>query len=110
MIDGSVYSQSVCDHAAWAAGRTGASVDLLHVLGRRDLSSEPVNLSGSIGLGARTALLQELAALDASKAKTAQQRGRSILRSEEHTSELQSLIRNSYAVLCLQRKINKTSQ
>src|SRR3546814_2717767 len=79
MIDGSVYSQSVCDHAAWAAGRTGASVDLLHVLGRRDLSSEPVNLSGSIGLGARTALLQELAALDASKAKLAQQRGRLIL-------------------------------
>src|SRR3546814_14954727 len=27
-----------------------------------------------------------------------------ILRSEEHTSELQSLIRNSYAVFCLQNK------
>src|SRR3546814_4578213 len=26
------------------------------------------------------------------------------LRSEEHTSELQSLMRNSYAVLCLQKK------
>src|SRR3546814_9422341 len=31
-------------------------------------------------------------------------------RSEEHTSELQSLMRNSYAVFCLQKKImnNKT--
>src|SRR3546814_1124722 len=30
-------------------------------------------------------------------------------RSEEHTSELQSLMRNSYAVLCLKKK-NKTNQ
>src|SRR3546814_9481824 len=28
-------------------------------------------------------------------------------RSEEHTSELQSLMRNSYAVFCLQKKNNK---
>src|SRR3546814_1386641 len=29
-------------------------------------------------------------------------------RSEEHTSELQSLMRISYAVFCLQKKINKS--
>src|SRR3546814_5738180 len=29
-------------------------------------------------------------------------------RSEEHTSELQSLMRNSYAVFCLQNKTHKT--
>src|SRR3546814_19015286 len=29
-------------------------------------------------------------------------------RSEEHTSELQSLMRSSYAVLCLKKKIKKT--
>src|SRR3546814_6477176 len=29
------------------------------------------------------------------------------LRSEEHTSELQSLMRNSYAVFCLKKKKNK---
>src|SRR3546814_1155205 len=29
---------------------------------------------------------------------------RAFLRSEEHTSELQSLLRNSYAVLCLKKK------
>src|SRR3546814_5765118 len=29
-------------------------------------------------------------------------------RSEEHTSELQSLMRNSYAVFCLKKKDNKT--
>src|SRR3546814_20028396 len=31
-------------------------------------------------------------------------RARSIPRSEEHTSELQSLMRNSYAVYCLKKK------
>src|SRR3546814_2922938 len=30
--------------------------------------------------------------------------GNNYLRSEEHTSELQSLIRNSYAVFCLKKK------
>src|SRR3546814_4206413 len=30
-----------------------------------------------------------------------------LARSEEHTSELQSLMRNSYAVFCLQNKNNK---
>src|SRR3546814_7731142 len=31
------------------------------------------------------------------------------LRSEEHTSELQSLMRISYAVFCLKKKTNKTT-
>src|SRR3546814_9391474 len=32
------------------------------------------------------------------------------IRSEEHTSELQSLMRNSYAVFCLKKKKNKTTK
>src|SRR3546814_10852022 len=32
------------------------------------------------------------------------------LRSEEHTSELQSLMRSSYAVFCLKKKHNKKKQ
>src|SRR3546814_6731932 len=31
-------------------------------------------------------------------------------RSEEHTSELQSLMRISYAVFCLKKKINRTTR
>src|SRR3546814_9256684 len=34
---------------------------------------------------------------------------RVLTRSEEHTSELQSLMRISYAVFCLKKKINKKS-
>jgi nucleotide-binding universal stress UspA family protein len=79
LVDGSVYTQSVCDHAAWVARRTDAAVDLLHVLGRRETTSAPANLSGNITLGARTALLEELSALDEQRAKLAQKRGRAIL-------------------------------
>jgi nucleotide-binding universal stress UspA family protein len=79
LVDGSIYARSVCDHAAWIAGRTGQPVELLHVLGRRETASVPSDLSGSIALGARTALLSELATLDEQRAKLAQKRGRAIL-------------------------------
>ncbi|WP_376711409.1 universal stress protein [Pseudochrobactrum lubricantis] len=88
LIDGSAYAKSVCDHIAWIASKTDVTVEILHVIGRRDLSSEPVNLSGSIGLGARTALLEELADLDAQKAKVALARGRLLL--DEANAHLQA--------------------
>jgi nucleotide-binding universal stress UspA family protein len=78
LVDGSIYSASVCDHAAWVAGRTGAPVELLHVLGRRE-GPQSQDLSGAIRLGARTALMEELATLDAQRSKLMAQRGRAIL-------------------------------
>src|SRR3546814_9633031 len=39
--------------------------------------------------------------------QTQKAHGRNLNRSEEHTSELQSLMRISYAVLCLKNKNNK---
>lgn len=83
LIDGSIYSKSVCENAAWIASRTGAPVELLHVLGRRETSSS--DLSGSIALGARTALLEELSSLDERRSKLAQKRGRAILEDAEAT-------------------------
>ncbi|EKE78223.1 universal stress protein [Oceanibaculum indicum] len=79
LIDGSIYTQSVCDHAAWVAARTKASVDLLHVLGRRTVSSVPADFSGNLNADARDTLLAELAGLDEQQAKLAQKRGRLIL-------------------------------
>lgn len=78
LVDGSIYAASVCDHAAWIAERTGAPVELLHVLGRRE-GAETQDRSGAIALGARTALLNELAALDAQRAKLMMERGRAML-------------------------------
>ncbi len=78
-LDGSVYADSVTDHAAWAALSLKASVELLHVLGRRDVSTAAPDLSGSIAADAQQHLLAELAALDADRAKLVQKRGRLIL-------------------------------
>ncbi|TNC59443.1 universal stress protein [Rubellimicrobium roseum] len=77
LVDGSIYSESVCHHAAWAAARLNAGVDLLHVLGRREVPTG--DLSAALRLGARTALLEDLAQLDAQRAKLAQAKGRAIL-------------------------------
>ena len=77
-VDGSVYSESVCRHAAWISQRTQSPVELIHVLGRRDGTGNR-DLSGAIRLGARTRLMEELAELDAQRAKLVSHRGRAIL-------------------------------
>lgn len=78
LLDGSDYSHSVCHHTAWIAQKLGASVDAMHVLGRRE-GSEKTDLSGNLRLGARTALLNELATMDEQRAKLAQAKGHAIL-------------------------------
>lgn len=83
LVDGSAYSESVCHHAAWIARRLNASVDVMHVLGRRETATSQ-NLSGTLTLGARSALLAELAAADESRARLAQAKGRAILEDAQH--------------------------
>lgn len=78
-IDASSYARSVCDHAAWVAARMGASVEILHAIGRRDASGDAGDFSGALGADARDTLLAELSALDQQNAKLAQKRGRLIL-------------------------------
>ena len=107
LIDGSIYSESVCDHAAWLATRMKASVEVLHVLGRRTASGAQ-NLSGSIGLGARTSLLEELADSDAQIAKLAHKRGRAILDdaskrlTDDGVTEVTTALRNADIVETVQ--------
>ncbi len=78
LVDGSDYAASLCNHAAWIAQRTGAAVELVHILDQRN-APQTRDLSGTIALGARSALLNELAELDAQRAKLITQRGRAIL-------------------------------
>lgn len=78
LVDGSAAAAAVCDHAAWAAARMGLAVELVHVLGPRG-TADRHDHSGAIALGARSALLAELAALDAQRSKLLAQHGRAIL-------------------------------
>ncbi len=79
-IDASaVYGTSVCDLAAWAAGRLGAGIELLHVVQRKDAVSQRHDLSGAIGLGVKTELLEELTRIDEAEGKLAVARGRLLL-------------------------------
>ncbi len=87
LVDGSTYSASVCDHAAWAASRMETGVQILHTLDR-PRSSVPADLSGNLQLGARSALLEELAKSDADRARLAHARGRLVL--EEAATRLRA--------------------
>ncbi len=107
-VDDSNYSRSVCDHAAWVAVRIDGSVELINVLGRRSDSGAPVDLSGSIGLGARSTLLEELAEQDGQVAKLDHKRGRAILDDAKETllkagvSRVSTMLRNDGIVETVQ--------
>jgi len=77
-IDGSAWSPAVCDAAVWSAKRMSAPLKFFHAL-HRDRAPGAVNLSGSIGLGARESLLSELAELDAKRNRIAREAGQEML-------------------------------
>jgi nucleotide-binding universal stress UspA family protein len=78
-IDASAYANSVCDLAAWASKRLQLPVELLHVVQRRDAVAARRDLSGAIGLGVKTNLMEELVRLEESEAKLQVERGRELL-------------------------------
>lgn len=77
-IDGSRSTTSVCDYAAWASLRLDAPLMLFHVLDQLRYPTEP-DLAGSIGLGSREHLLEELAELDQKRSRIALDQGRHML-------------------------------
>lgn len=78
-VDGSPHMQSVCTLSAWAAQQSGASVTLLHVVPAHADIALHDDLSGQIGLGAKTELMQALVELDAERAKIDQKKGQIML-------------------------------
>lgn len=77
-IDNSPSSLAVCDYAAWGSQRLSAPLTLLHVLDEAKYPAS-ADLSGNIGLGSREHLLEELAELDAQRAKLALEQGQHML-------------------------------
>ena len=72
-------AETVCDFAAWSSLQMHAPLTLLHILEKSD---KPVktNLSGSIGLGAREQLMDELSELDEKRSKILKEQGRLMLK------------------------------
>ena len=82
-IDASSYASSVCELAAWAATRLSASVEILHVVQRKDAVAARKDLSGAIGLGVKSELLEELTQIDEAESKLAISDGRLLLAQAE---------------------------
>lgn len=78
-IDASTYTESVCHWAAWAAARLEAPLEYLHVLNRHPEAASIADFSGNLTLGAQEKLLQDLTAVDESRSKLGQERGRLLL-------------------------------
>ncbi|MBO6674740.1 MAG: universal stress protein [Rhizobiales bacterium] len=88
-IDASPYAARVCNLAAWSAKRLDASVELLHAIQRTNAAASRKDLSGAIGLGVKSSLLEELTRLDEAEGKLAIERGRVLLESaKDHVEGL----------------------
>jgi nucleotide-binding universal stress UspA family protein len=92
-IDDSLYADSVSDHTAWAAARLAAAIELLHVIQRNDAVAARHDLSGAVGLGAKSALLEELVSIDEAEARLARERGRLLLQAAEERIRAKGLTR-----------------
>lgn len=77
-IDQSKAALAVCDYAIWSSQRMQAPIKFLHVLDELKYPA-PINFSGSIGLGSRENLLEELAVLDEERGKLAREHGQYLL-------------------------------
>ena len=78
-IDGSTYSDSVCDHVIWAAAGDQFDVSLFNVIEGVYNAEAPSNFSGNLGAEAKNKLLIELSELDQKRAKLSQKKARLVL-------------------------------
>ena len=78
-VDQSHYAEYVTDAAAWAARRTEAPLELLHIIDRHAQRSAGEDHSGAIGFDAQEKLLDKLSAEDEVRTREARERGRRFL-------------------------------
>lgn len=78
-IDTSLYADSVVDHAAWVAARVDGVVELLHVIQRSDPVPGRGDMSGALGLGAKSGLMEELVSLAETQGRLAREQGKALL-------------------------------
>ncbi|BBI63693.1 hypothetical protein HSBAA_49990 [Vreelandella sulfidaeris] len=78
-IDGSQFSEGVCDYAAWASLAMAAPLTFVHVVDNHSEAPEEQNLSGNLHFGARERLMKELSELDEQRAKVNREQGKLML-------------------------------
>ncbi len=78
-IDGSSFSENVCDYAAWASLALGAPLEFVHVVDNHSDVPDEANLSGNLRFGARERLMKELSDLDEKRAKINREQGKLML-------------------------------
>lgn len=78
-IDGLTHSDAAVDAALWAAQRSGAALEFLHVLERHPETARVTDFSGAIGAGAQESLLEALSDDDARRSRVAREQGRVLL-------------------------------
>src|SRR3546814_1579679 len=98
---------------ARATRRPGADADLGGFGGFFDLKAagfnDPLLVAANDGVGTKLKLAIESGKHDGVGIDLVAMCANDLIRSEEHTSELQSLMRISYDVFCLKKKKNKTN-
>jgi nucleotide-binding universal stress UspA family protein len=78
-VDQSAYAGAVTDHAAWAALRLGAPLELLHVIDRHPETAQSNDHSGALGPEAQESLLTQLSDADEAMVRAAREQGRLFL-------------------------------
>ncbi|WP_033924135.1 universal stress protein [Sphingomonas sp. 35-24ZXX] len=78
-LDVSHYSQTVCEHAAWAASRLDATVELLHVIQRNDAADVRQELGETMDLASKPGLLDEILSLKVAEGHLAERQGALLL-------------------------------
>lgn len=82
-IDASAHAPGVCQYSAWAAKRLEMPFELLHVVQRQDAVAARRDLSGAIGLGVKSDLMEELVRLSEQSSRAEIEKGRVVLAAGE---------------------------
>jgi len=82
-IDASAHAPGVCQYAAWAAKRLSLPVEILHVVQKQDAVAARRDLSGAIGLGVKSDLMEELVRLSEQSSRAEIAKGRVLLAAGE---------------------------
>ena len=82
-IDSSSNIESICNLAAFAARNSENKLAILHAIDHHSEQAKNSDLSGAIGLGVKSELLEELTKLDEEQSKAQIKEGKLLLEKAE---------------------------